>query len=47
MAVLLSETYPSLLPKFTIICGNERKMLVGGAGVHTPEWWRDAEVRDL
>jgi len=47
MAVLLPETYASLMPKYTNICGNERKMFVGGAGVHTPEWRRDPEDRDL
>jgi len=46
MAVLLSETYYSLVPKFANICGSERKMFVGGAGVHTPEWC-PAEDRDL
>jgi len=47
MVVPLSETYASLVPKFTNIFGNERKMFVGGTGVHTPEWWREAEDRDL
>lgn len=46
MAVLLPETYATLVPKFTNICGNERKMFVGGAGVHTQEW-REPEDRDL